>query len=289
MNRSFAAIRVTWLAVAITWVVVTVAVLVDPRVAGELLVPPWGLDGIAVALFIAAIAILVVLEVNLFSRYKKKPTGSMKMLLLTFPAFTGALGVSLLLEFAFFNDFFGAYMNRTIFVFVVLGLFNWFLFIMEVFDGGLQHPFDGSGLDHGQYRRNWAGFALLVGLMSTFMVFLIKSIWGNLTPVENVLQLAPVLVIALFDLFSLLVKPLKIWRVAASRKERIGLLALFSSGLVLLLFLASFIIHTFAVSDMDPIDAYIARGVFYYLSMACLPAFAFLNWLGLIYPVAGTK
>nr|MDO8109584.1 hypothetical protein [Candidatus Sigynarchaeota archaeon] len=188
-------------------------------------------------------------------------------------------------EFLFTVDLVNNYLNRSIFIFTAFGLMCWYLFVIDIFEGGLHWPFESATLPRKTFIKNWIMSIVLFGMVVIFMIFLTKSIWTKLNIVEMMLQTIPVLIITIFDMVSLLYKPFKMVKKVETKRERIGLLGLFLSGIILLAFLVTYIVHNLSNQALDPIAAYHARGIFYYLSMIMIPVYCIFNYIGLIYPV----
>jgi hypothetical protein len=285
MSITFKALKWAWIALAIYWGSAAAFVFFDPALPSNLLVAPWGFDAAAVSIFVGSIVFLCYLVFKLATRLQKKPTTTIKMLLYTYVGFIGALAMSLLVELMFTVDLVNNFLTRTIFIFTAIGLISWYLFIIDIFDGGLHARMDLAIQSRGQFITNWLKVLLLFGMIVLFMAYLTISVWRPLSVPETLLETLPILAIAVFDLVSLLVKPAKLLRQVEAGVERTGLLSLLLSGIVLLGFMVTFILYNLSGIGLAPIDGYHARNAYYYVSMALIPTFSAFNYLGIIYPM----
>jgi hypothetical protein len=285
--QTFSVVKITWAGISIYWGIILIIVLSNLDPATPLLDESLGLDAVAITIFVATIVLLGILEINLVKRYREKHSITIRMLLLVYPAFLAAIVVSLILEIWFFVDLLGRFLNKTVFVFVTTGLIAWFLVNIDVFDAGLYWPRDAARMTAGQHKRNWSGAFLLLALLVVIVSFLTKSIWSTMNLAETILQTAPALVIAVFVMAGLFVKPIKILKAGTdlNEREKIGFISLFTSGIVLLGFLITYVMNLVIIALQPGVNAYLARGIFYYIAMAMIPVFSILNYVGLIYPV----
>ncbi|MHA1371834.1 MAG: hypothetical protein ACTSRA_19200 [Promethearchaeota archaeon] len=270
------------------WAIIFSHILYLASAYDSWLIEPWGMDYLAIVIFIMSGAILGILLYSLIRRFQEKKTSSIWLLTIIFTLFLASLVLSLLLEFLFFIDIIGKFLNRTIFVLLTMGMAGIIFFVLDIFEGGVNYPFDPSIQSHSRFIRIWILVIITVAFIILFICYLTISIFRALTPVEFILETLPVLFIVAVDLFSLLFKPLAIYHRTENKHERIGLIALFLSGVVLLLFLVFYIIHNILISTyILPQEQYLHRMdyPFYYLSIVLIPVFLAFSYLGLIYPI----
>nr|MDO8084600.1 hypothetical protein [Candidatus Sigynarchaeum springense] len=285
-NQTLNVVRFSWIAILSYWAVVMVIVLGTPTIYGSIIQEPWDfIDYAAIINFSVSIVVTVVLVLNLVKRYKERPSNTIRILVMAFIAFISLLALSLVVEFAFFNTLLNDFLNRSIFVFTAMAMINWVLFTLEIFENGLHYPLEATDLHRDQIRKNWVSVLVFLGLLVLFLVILTKSVWVKITAIESIIETLPVIVIGLYNMVALIVKPLKSVRATKSKEERIGLYALFLAGVVLVLFFVFYIIHNIQGIGLEPQEARAARQIFYYLSMTSIPVFCFLTYLGLVYPL----
>ncbi|MHA1697641.1 MAG: hypothetical protein ACTSWN_02245 [Promethearchaeota archaeon] len=252
------------------------------------LIEPWGRDNLAITIFVISICILGFLDYSLMRRYQEKKNPTVWLLMIIFTLFLASLILSLILEILFFIDIIGKFLNRTIFILLTMGLIGIIFFVLDVFEGGVNYPFDPSAQKHSQFIKIWILLTVTISLMILFIYYLTLSIFRPLTPIESIFETIPVLFVVAVDLMSLLIKPWIIYKYTERKPEKIGLIALFISGLVLLLFLVFYIIYNSLVSNYElPVDQYLHRMdyPYYYLSIILIPVFLLFSYVGLIYPI----
>ncbi|MFX0100541.1 MAG: hypothetical protein ACFFCS_13285 [Candidatus Hodarchaeota archaeon] len=287
-SQTFRVTKLAWISILSLWAVVSILVLIDPSLRTNPIEAPWEfIDIPAIVIFIVTLIIMIILMYALLKRFKKKSTNSIKLLLMAYIAFLVVMAASLIVEIVHFTVLLNDFLNRTIFTFTAVALINWFLFIMEIFDGGLTYPRDSQLQSTSQFKANWVKILLSLALLGLFLVFLTKSVWIKLTTTESILQTIPVLVIGVLDMLSLLVKPVKMLKKVEGENEKLGLRALFLSGIVLLVFFIFYVIHNISGIGLEAEAARATRGVFYYLSMVAIPVFCTLNYVGIIVPARG--
>ncbi|MBN2152862.1 MAG: hypothetical protein JW839_15530 [Candidatus Lokiarchaeota archaeon] len=285
-SQTLNVVRLSWLAILSYWGIIMVIVLATPSVYSPVIQEPWAfVDYAAIVNFLAAIAVNVVLVMNLAKRFKARPSDTIRVLILAFVAFIALLALSLVVEFAYFNTLLNDFLNRSIFVFTALAMINWVLFTLDIFDNGLHYPLEANDPHRAQIRRNWVSVLVFFGLLVVFLVLLTKSVWVEITAAESIFQTLPVIAIGVFNMLALLVKPLKSVRATKSKEERVGLYALSLAGVALVLFFAFYIVHNIQGIGLEPQEARAARQIFYYLSMAAVPAFCTLTYVGIVYPM----
>ena len=282
---TFKILKLSWISIILYWIIIGFFVFLNPSLPANLLVEAWGFDAAAVTIFSISIGVLTYFVYKLLVRLHKKPSQTIKMLLFTYLGFIGALVMSLLVELLFTVDLVNNFLTRTIFIFTAIGLISWYLFVIDIFDNGLYTRVDPAVQSRAQFMTNWIKVLLLFAMIIVFLAFLTISVWSTLTVAETLLETVPVLAIAIYDLVSLLVKPAKLLQHVASKVERIGLLALLFSGIILLGFLITFIIYNLSGVGLAPQEGYHARNAFYYISMVLIPVYCAFNYLGIIYPM----
>ncbi|NMC03974.1 MAG: hypothetical protein GYA24_02120 [Candidatus Lokiarchaeota archaeon] len=285
-NQSLFLLKVLWITFMAFWLVVFAAVLLDPSITTTS--TAFGLDPYASTIFAASLGILVYMEVKLALRYKARKSTIVAILWFTFLAFSFTIGFSLVAELyvaAPFIPIVNNFLNRTIFVFTLLGFFNLVFFIIEVFEGGLHYPYVPASQARPEFVRVWITVLSSFGLICIFMYYLVRSIWVDLDATELIIQTLPVLVIALVDMFALLVQPFKLIHRVPDAHEKAGFIALFLAGISFVCFIVFFIVHTVSVSGHPYYEQYHMRGIMYYLAMSFVVFVCILFYLGIVYPM----
>ncbi|MEX2726174.1 MAG: hypothetical protein Q6353_002880 [Candidatus Sigynarchaeum springense] len=285
-SQTLNVVKFSWIGILSYWIVVMAIVLGTPSIYESIIQEPWDfIDYAAIINFSVSIVVTVVLVLNLVKRYRERPSITIRILIMAFVAFITLLSISLLVEFAYFNTLLNDFLNRSIFIFTVLAMINWVLFTLEIFENGLHYPVDANDLHRAQIRKNWISVLVFLGLLVVFLAILTKSVWVKITAVESIIETLPVIIIGLYNMVALIVKPLRSVRATKSKEERIGLYALFLAGVTLVLFFVFYIIHNIQGIGLEPQEARAARQIFYYLAMTSIPVFCFLTYLGLVYPL----
>ena len=286
-DQSFRILKLSWSAISIFWIIVLFFVLADPSLQSGVIDPTPGVshDIGAIIIFCTALFLLSLLIYKIFIRVKIKPSNSNRMLLLAFISFFGAVATSLFVELVFFNHVITRYLNCTIFLFTGLGLLSWFMFIIEIFEGGLHYPYNSEKQNKAQFYKTWLGIIIFLGFHPTYLGYLVKSIWAGLTTIETILQTFPVLLVGIFIMVGLFVNPWKILKIVENRREKIGMIALFLAGVFFMAFFISYIIFTLSVADVStPAEVFPRRWPFYYISITMIPLFCVFSYIGFVYP-----
>jgi hypothetical protein len=175
-NKSLFMLKILWISFMILWAIVFTLVLLDPSVTTTR--PGFGFDPYASTIFATSLCILVYLELKLARRYRSRKSSIVAILWFTFLAFCFTIGFSLVAEIyvaAPFVPIVNNFLNRTIFVFTVLGFLNLVFFIVDVFDGGLLYPHNEAIQPRRVFLRLWFTICLSLGLIIMFMIYLVKD------------------------------------------------------------------------------------------------------------------